>query len=89
MCRDAALKRPVNTKITVSFFLRNPCTSVYDVRSDDWVDLRHKTKRCLSCPQLAEEYKNSLGSRLKVYISLKLTPDIQRMPWCHRLPDSN
>lgn len=28
---------------------------MYDVRSVHWVYLHHKTKRCLSCPQLAEE----------------------------------
>lgn len=38
-----------------SFFLRNPCTLVYDMRSVQWVDLRHKTKRFLFWPQLAEE----------------------------------
>lgn len=55
MCRDAPLERPVITQIRVSFFLRTPCTSVYDVTSDQWVDLCHRTKRCLSWPQLAEE----------------------------------
>lgn len=29
--------------------------SVYDVMSVQWVDLCHRTKRCLSWPQLAEE----------------------------------
>lgn len=37
------------------FFLRNPGTSVCDLRSVQWVGLCHKTKRCLSLPQLAEE----------------------------------
>lgn len=54
MCRDAALQRPVTSQFTV-FFLRNPCTSVYDMRSVQWVDLYHKTKKCLSSSQLAEE----------------------------------
>lgn len=29
--------------------------SVHDVMSVQWVDLCHRTKRCLSWPQLAEE----------------------------------
>lgn len=37
------------------FFLRNPGTSVCDLRRVQWVDLCHKTKRCLSLPRLAEE----------------------------------
>lgn len=55
MCRDAAHERPVISQFTVSFFLRNPGTSVCDLRSVQWVGLCHKTKRCLSLPQLAEE----------------------------------
>lgn len=51
MCRDAAL-RPVITQLTVSFFLRNPCTSVKHIQ---WLDLCHKTKKFLSWPRLAEE----------------------------------
>lgn len=54
MCSDATLQRPVTSQFTVPFFLRNPCTSVYDVRSVRWVDLYHKIKRCLSSPQSAE-----------------------------------
>lgn len=52
------------------------------MRSVQWVDLHHKTKRCLSLPQLAEEeIQKQHGKQAEVYIFL-----IQRMPWCHRLP---
>lgn len=78
MCAEMQhLKDLFITQITVSFFLRNLCTSLYDVQ---WVDLGLKTKRFyLDLSWQRNKYKNSLGSRLKVYMSLKLTKVIQRM----------
>lgn len=75
MCSDATLQRPVTSQFTVPFFLRNPCTSAYDVRSIRWVDLYHKTKRCLSSPQLAEEeIQKQRGKQAEgIYISKAYT----------------
>lgn len=72
------------------FFLRNPGTSVCDLRRVQRVDLCHKTKRCLSLPRLAEEeMQKQPGKQAEgIYILLKLIPVIWRMLWCHRLLDS-